>query len=122
MGRDDAGSVPEKVFILKYDHKHGMDLSVYLTEEEAELGAAHLMLEWISYLCDGEDRTVAGEILDHIEKGEYNEAMQLWPVLAGETEFLNIEEAKVYDDQPKVTAEDVADVRKETSRDADDGE
>jgi hypothetical protein len=120
MGRDEAGSAPEKVFLLRYDHKHGTDLSAYLTEDDAEVGAAHLMLEWISYLCDGEDSTVADEIVDHIEKGEYVQAMGTWPTLAGDTEFISIEEVKLYPDPPKVDDEDIENVREQIAPAGDD--
>ncbi len=119
MGRDSTGGVPEKVFILKYDHKHGDDLSVYLSKGDAEVGAAHLMLEWVAYLCDGEDSVVAGEILDHIEKGEYVEAMGKWPVLAGDTEYISVEEVNVYPNPPEP---DVEEARHNIAPSGDDGE
>lgn len=122
MGRDAAGSVPEKVFVLKYDHKHGADLNVYPTAKAAEIGAAHLMLEWIAYLCDGEDLAVAGEILDLIEKGENAEAMQLWPKLAGDTEYITVEGVGFYPNPPEVTGEDVEGVREDITPSGDDGE
>jgi len=98
-----------------------MDLSAYLSEDGAATGAAHLMLEWIGDLCDGQDAPIAEEILQHIEKGEHGEAMAKWSELAGDTEFICIETVKLYPNPPEVTKEDVEGVRKDiTPADDDD--
>ena len=122
MGGDSTRGVPETSYVLKYDHKHGTDLSAYLSEEDAEIGAAHLMLEWISDLCDGEANPTADEILDHIEKGEVGNAIAKWPELASDTESLSIEEVKLYPNPPEVTPEDVEAVREAIAPSGDEGE
>lgn len=121
MGGDPTGRLPTTVYVLKYDHKHGTDLSVYLNEDDAWVGAGHLMLEWVANLCEGEDYASAEAVLDLLEKGEYGEAASKWPVLAGDTEFIEVEAVKVYPSPPEVTKEDVDSVRKDITPDSDDG-
>lgn len=73
------------VFLLKFDHKHGMDITVHRSETGAWVHAINYMrgtaLEW------GEEHEV-----EHLSD---DELWSFWTELSGETEFFSIEEYEV---------------------------
>lgn len=39
-------STPQRVYVVRYWHKHGDDITVYATEEAAAAGVAEIAREW----------------------------------------------------------------------------
>lgn len=75
------------VFLLKFEHKHGMDITVHRSETGAWFEGINYMretaIEW------GEEHEV-DDLSD-------DELWASWTELSGETEFFSIEEHQVLD-------------------------
>ena len=61
------------VFVLEYSHKHGNDVMVFETEEDAFIGACDIILEWTNSEEEGYPA-----ILRQIQEGNFKRAVSLW--------------------------------------------
>ena len=71
------------VFILKHDHKHGTDITVYSSYDMARFYGIHLM------------RDMAAEWGEEVSHLSDDELWAAWTELSGEIEFFSIEECFV---------------------------
>jgi hypothetical protein len=69
-------------FVLVYEHKHGVDTSVYSNADKAFRGAVEIILNWIDEVADEQ---VRGEILRRIVANNYEGALELWGNYQNET-------------------------------------
>lgn len=60
-----------KVFILKYDHKHGTDLSAYTTEASAEEAAADICVQFA-------DKSIAANVSRLFDEGKFAECRDVY--------------------------------------------
>lgn len=91
---------PPAVFVVRYSHKHGVDVWVKRSRERALASAAETILHWIDN--EIEDPVKKKEIRDALDGNKVERAIQLW----GEhtNEYIEIDEATV--DRP--TEDEVA--------------
>ena len=87
-----------EVFTLKYDHRHGMDISVHKTVQGARNFRVEVILEWFQEV---HHEATVDLILDSITKGEFEVAVNLWNKYQESTpspEYFEIEEHEVLGD------------------------
>lgn len=89
------------VHVLTYAHRHGADVSVYTTEEEALHAAIDIILDWLD---DVTDAATQQRILKKILSGDYRETLKIWSEWQNEAaleyESLVIEEMPVGTESP----------------------
>lgn len=84
-------------WVLKYEHRHGVDETVYATEELANKGACHLIVSWWG---DVDDRDSRAEIAKKLAEKDWVGAREAWNDYqewaedkhGGTREFLTIEQ------------------------------
>jgi hypothetical protein len=76
------------VFLLRYEHKHGDDYSVYTHYKGAEKAAGRIICQYIKEVEENDKK----ELLELLRQEKYLTAMQRWTEVKGETEFLTIQE------------------------------
>ena len=69
-----AAKKPQTVYVMLYGHKHGIDFSVYSTEEGAWAGVKNIILEYVNEL-DGADEKKMRRLLKLKNMGK---AMTMW--------------------------------------------
>lgn len=79
----------QNIHILMYENKYGTDVGIYLTYEDALEGAKKIMLQYIDQIQDEESQA---DILELLESGNIQDAMNAWPDVNFEDEFFTITE------------------------------
>lgn len=119
MGRSPTGCVlSEEVWVLTYDHKHGTDILVYKTEEDAEKGAAQIMAEYLTDIGTPEECL---EFLKYLEDKKYSEARAAWSERTGSTEFINVTAGFLHQEVDHPDLQDLKRDLEDQVGDADDG-
>jgi hypothetical protein len=95
-----VNATPPVVFVVRYNHKHGVDVWVKRSLERAHASAAETILHWID--SDIEDPANKKKIRDAIDGNKIETAIRLWKEYTNE--LIEIDEATV--DNP--TEEEVA--------------
>jgi hypothetical protein len=84
LGDKVEASPDDLVWIVYYDHKHGVDISVHRTHKGAERWAVGLVNKYRNDFMD------TGS--DHEWSRMTNEQLlPIWPKVTGDTEFINID-------------------------------
>lgn len=65
----------QHIYVLRYEHRHGTDITAYATEGLARRAAADIALQWAHELPDEDD---AKRIAELCADGEYDEAISLY--------------------------------------------
>jgi len=63
------------VWVLLYEHRHGRDISVHWTEEDAVGTAAAIIGDWLDEI---DDEDALKRIEASLDKGKYTEAIKAW--------------------------------------------
>ena len=80
------------VYVLVYDHAHGTDVSVYATEELAQLARADIVAAWCDDLAD---KGVTKKIRAALKRGHWASAYGLYEDACRGDERITIESAFV---------------------------
>ena len=83
---------PAIVHTVTYRHEYGTDTSVYATAELAWAGACRIITNWLK---DVESHQDYEELIDFLNDGNHQEAVQLWSEIVAEMDIceeLTIEE------------------------------
>jgi hypothetical protein len=86
-----VNTTPPAVFVVRYSHKHGVDVWVKRSRERALASAAEVVLHWIDNEID--DPQKKKEIRDAIDGNKIERALQLWGEYTNE--YIEIDEATV---------------------------
>jgi hypothetical protein len=82
-----------KVWVLMYSHEHGIDTSVYGSEERALKSATEIIMRWIGDV-EERDEDAADEIKKLVASGDHRQALetwQEWQYSGDEAEVISIE-------------------------------
>ena len=63
------------MFALSFTHEYGTDITLYATIELAERAGCRIIADWFN---DFADLDGSQELAEHINAGEYSQALMLW--------------------------------------------